>query len=280
MTGAAPPERRSPSGGSMHRLTTPPRDLGEPDLSLLEAERRTAYDVATRPSGTAPFFGSGDVVTWHYGLSADVVRVVRDDERGLVAWLPGGSETLASVAVDGRDIRDRPLAERFTATREFQVRPWRGPGVLRIAPTRRPWSIWYFRHEDETSWGQYLNIELTHERPVDGAPRVHTRDLILDLWVENGVTWIKDADELETVVGTGRYRPEQADVVRAAAEQARREQIGPRAWPLDEPWEEWSPPPGWDAPLTLPAEVVEAVSGSGQPVRRTGDTSTPPPEEP
>jgi hypothetical protein len=262
----------SDSGGTMRRLTAPPGDV-VPDLSVLEPERRSAYDVPTRPAGDPPYFASGAEITWHYGLSADVLRVVSDDERGLVAWLPSGSEQLASLPVDGRHLRDRPMAERFTAPREFRVRNWHGRGILRVAPTARPWSIWYFSEDDGSFAGHYLNLELVHRRPADGSPRVHTRDLILDLWVEDGETWLKDADELEAVIVTGRYSREQAEVVSDIADQARRDQIDPRAWPLDDGWESWRPLPEWDAPLSLPDDVLAAVSKSGQAVRRTGTTS-------
>ncbi len=41
-----------------------------------------------------------------------MLRVVRDDARGLVAWLPAGSTRLAAMPRDGRAIRDRSLEER------------------------------------------------------------------------------------------------------------------------------------------------------------------------
>src|SRR4051794_31832032 len=159
------------SGGIAHRLTEPPREVTV-DLSSLESERRSAYDVPARPLGVAPYLQPGQVVTWHYGLSVDVLRVVRDDARGIVAWLPSESEQLASLPVDGLGVRDRPLAQRFTAPREMRVRTWWGPGILRIAPAGRPWSIWYFRDEQGRFQGHYVNLELVHERPVDGSPRV------------------------------------------------------------------------------------------------------------
>jgi len=272
MTEGSRDTRTSTSGGSMVRLTSPPSDV-TPDLSFLETERRSAYDEPVRAAGAPPFFPGGDVITWHYGLSTDVLRVVRDDARGLVAWLPTDSEQLLSVPADGRPLRDRPLVERFTAPRELGVRRWQGPGILRIAPTGVPWSIWYLFEDDGTFGGHYLNLELVHARPADGSRRVHTRDLVLDLWLEGGETWLKDADELGAVVEAGRHSAEQAEVILAIAEQARREQIDPRAWPLDEGWEDWRPAPEWDEPLTLPAHVLEAVSKSGEPVRRTGTTS-------
>jgi hypothetical protein len=250
------------SGGTMRRLRSEARDV-VPDVALLASERRSAYDDDVRPAGGPPYVSAGEVITWHYGMSADVLRVVRDDVRGLVAWLPSGSEQLASLPVDGRRIRDRPLSERFTAPRTFQVRQWRGPGILRVAPTGCAWSYWYFFDDGAAFEGHYVNLELPHERPVDGTSRTHTRDLILDLWVEQGQTWVKDEDELDAAVDAGRYSPGQAQAVHDIAEQARREQIDPRAWPLDEGWEDWRPPAGWDEPLGLPAHVLEAVSGNG-----------------
>lgn len=242
------------SGGTMTRLTTPPRAV-TPDLRLLDTEYRTSYDEPLRAAGTPPYFEPGAVFTWHYGLSADVLRVVRDDARGLVAWLPSGSELLASVPAAGGSLRDLPLDQRFSGPRRMQVRRWQGPGILRIAPTGRPWSIWYFTDDDGEFEGHYVNLELVHRRPV-AATRVHTRDLILDLWLENDETWLKDADELEAAVTAGRYTRGQGALVRDLADQARRELIDPHAWPLDEGWEAWRPPDGWDAPLALPASLA------------------------
>jgi hypothetical protein len=177
------------------------------------------------------------------------------------------------VPVDGRGLRELPPPQRFDAPRHLVVRRWKGPGILRVAPSGVTWSIWYFFEDDGSFEGHYYNLELTHERPTDGSPRVHTRDLVLDLWVADGETWLKDHDELDAAVEVGRYSKGQAQVIRDIAEQARREQIDPRAWPLDEGWEDWRPPAEWDQPLTLPASVLEAVSNSGAPVRRTGETS-------
>ena len=262
----------SASGGTMRRLTGPPRPV-TPDLRLLDSEYRSAYDDQLRPAGGPPYAEPGDVITWHYGHSVDVLRVVRDDERGLVAWLPSGSEMLVSAPAGGGSLRDLPLDRRFSAPREMRTRAWQGPGILRIAPTGRPWSIWYFSDEADGSFeGHYVNLELVHRRPEDGR-RVHTRDLVLDLWLEAGETWLKDADELRAAVRAGCYTEEQESLVLDLAEQARAELIEPRAWPLDEDWESWQPPPDWDEPLSLPGDIREAVSKSDAPVRRPGETS-------
>jgi hypothetical protein len=243
------------SGGTMTRLAGLPRP-GEVDAGVLEPLRR-GTDGAVRPAGAAPHLAAGDVITWHYGLSADVLRVVRDDERGLVAWLPPGSERLVAVPRDGRALRDRTLAERaalaLSLDYDHQVRTWQGAGVLRVAPTGVPWSLWYFTEDDGSFAGHYVNLELTHERPVDGAPRVHTRDLTLDLWLDaDGELWLKDADELDAGVEGGVYTPEQAAAIREIAARAHHDLVAPRAWPLDEGWETWRPPAAWAGPLTLP----------------------------
>jgi uncharacterized protein DUF402 len=258
MTEASRDEAVSDSGGTMTRLTSPPRDVA-PDLALLDPLRTSSYDDALRPAGGPPFLEPGSVVSWHYGEWVDLLRVVRDDERGLVAWLPSGSERVIAVAADGRGLRDRPLAERPNVERVLSTTTWRGPGILRVAPTGRPWSIWYFTDSDGSFEGHYVNLELLHERPVDGSPRVHSRDLVLDLWVEDGQCWRKDADELDATVAAGKFTPEQGAVVHDIAEQARHDLIDPRAWPLGEGWETWRPPPAWDEPLALPEDVVEIV---------------------
>lgn len=244
------------SGGRAVRL----RDGGTPpaavvaDLDVLEPLREVRGE---RLSGTAPYWEPGTVIDWCYGQNVDPVRVVRDDERGLVAWLAPGTEVLASVPVDGRGLRDRPLVERFVVERELRVRHWQGPGVLRVAPTGVPWSVWWFWDDDWAFEGHYVNLELVHER-TDVPARTVTRDLVLDLVIEAGPTravWLKDEDELEAAIACGRYDPAMGDVVRALGERARHEMVGPWAWPLDEHWESWRPPAGWEEPLELPARL-------------------------
>ncbi len=61
----------------------PPR----PTSLVLEPLRLDAGEP-TRPAGAAPYLAPGEVVTYRYGYFAAPLRVVRDDERGLVAWLP------------------------------------------------------------------------------------------------------------------------------------------------------------------------------------------------
>jgi hypothetical protein len=253
-------ERVSESGGTMTLLTD---EVESPsvDLAVLEPLRPARPRVDVRAAGAGPHLEPGQVLSWHYAGWVDMMRVVRDDERGLVAWLPSGSERRIMVATDGRGLRDRPLAERSGAPQRPALRTWTGPGILRVAPTGRPWSVWYFWEDDRSFGGHYVNLELTHERPADGRPRTFSRDLVLDLWLDAEGVWLKDADELEAAVAAGTFSPEQGAAIEAIGRQARAELLQPRAWPLDEDWESWRPPPEWDEPLVLPPRLRPRVGG-------------------
>jgi hypothetical protein len=246
----------SESGGTMQRLSGASR-ARPVDLAVLEQERNVGAGDDWRPAGSGAFLAAGDPVMWRYGRSIDPMRVVRDDERGLVAWLADDTELVSWHPADGRSIREVPLAERFEVERSPKVGRWRGGGVLRIAPTGRPWSVWVFWEDDDSFAGHYVNLELPHRR--NGAETA-TRDLTLDLWLEpDGTLWLKDADELEAGVAGGRYSSAMADEVRAAAEWARAELVEGADWPLDEEWQSWRPPAGWTVPALPDSDDVRAA---------------------
>jgi hypothetical protein len=254
-----PETRISDSGGTMQRLSggASPRAV---DLDALSALRLAETDGSWVRPGVGPFLAEGAVVQWRYGTRCDPMRVVRDDRRGLVAWLAPHTELLSSAPDDGVALRDRPLAERFRGSRVPTVGRWRGGGILRIAPTDRPWSVWVFREDDGSLAGHYVNLELPHRRYGD---ETNTRDLILDLWLEpSGVLWLKDADELQAAVQVGRLTSEQAVEIEALAEWARAELIEGRGWPLDEEWTTWQPPADWSMPPLPDTPLVRAARAS------------------
>ena len=229
----------------MQRLTgaATPRPV---DLRVLEVERLLGVEPGWHVPGDLPFWEPGAEIAWRYGRRLDPMRVVRDDERGLVAWLADGTSVIASAAADGRSIRELPLAERFTSDRVPVLHRWEGSGILRIAPTGRPWSVWVFSEDDGSFAGHYVNLELEHRRR---GTETATRDLTLDLWVEpSGELWLKDADEVEAATRAGRYTPAMADAVHAIAEWARADLVEGRDWPLDEEWTTWRPPADWTVP--------------------------------
>lgn len=240
----------------MQRLTGAPAPRPV-DLSVLEPERLLGAGTGWRVPGEGPFWESGTEIAWRYGQRLDPMRVVRDDERGLVAWLAEGTSVVASAAADGRALRELPLSERFTGDRVPVLHRWNGGGILRIAPTGRPWSVWVFWEDDGSFAGHYVNLELDHRRR---GRETATRDLTLDLWLEpSGEHWLKDADEVQAATEAGRYAPEMADEVHAIAEWARADLVDSAAWPLDEEWTTWRPPADWTVPeLPDTAEVRTA----------------------
>ncbi|MBD3927205.1 DUF402 domain-containing protein [Nocardioides cavernae] len=252
----------SDSGSTMQLLTG--GSVRRPvDLAVLEEHRLVGGDEDWSDAGTGPFLEPGQVVLWRYGHGTDPMRVVRDDERGLVAWLAEGTEQVGMAPVDGRALRDVPLAERFGVPRGPVLRRWSGSGVVRIAPTGRPWSVWVFREDDGAHAGHYVNLELTHRRR-DGVSA--TRDLVLDLWLDAaGDLWLKDADELDAAVGSGHCSPEVAAEVRAVAEWAREELVEGGAWPLDEEWTSWQPPADWTVPSLPDSDEVRRARATTLP---------------
>lgn len=252
----------SDSGGTMQRLSgaAAQRDV---DLGLLSTLRLAETERPWAQAGVGPFLPAGAVVQWRYGTRCDPMRVVRDDHRGLVAWLAPDTELLSSAPDDGVALRDLPLAERFLGERVPTLGRWRGGGILRIAPTDRPWSVWVFREDDGTLAGHYVNLELPHRRHGD---ETNTRDLILDLWLEpSGALWLKDADELGAAVEVGRLTPEQAAEIEAVAEWARAELVEDRDWPLDEEWTRWQPPADWSLPPLPDSPLVRAARATSLP---------------
>ncbi|WP_258724085.1 DUF402 domain-containing protein [Cellulomonas sp. NS3] len=240
-----------------------PRPVPGADADV-PAEARALYPAvpgATPVDGRGPHWTAGDVVFWrespHRGHP---VRVVRDDERGLVAWLPRGSESVVARLPDGRDVRAVRPSERDPCTEVPTRRRWQGAGQVRVAPTGAPWSLWFFTGDDGGWTGVYVNVELPHRR---GARTTVTHDLVLDLLVHPDGSWqYKDEDELADLEGAGTISPAFASWVRAQGAAAA-ELVERRGWPLDEGWESWRPPTGWDEPLPLPDDVRYAADELG-----------------
>jgi hypothetical protein len=213
-----------------------------------------------RPSRGPPFWEPGTTILWRYRRKVPgydgpetvrPMRVVRDDADALVAWLPSGTPVLRPVLPDGRELRSVAATEMFRLGRALARDRWRGTGVLKVAPTGLPWSVWLFWEPDWTFRGWYVNLEDIHER--DGRSTV-TQDHVLDLWAtpDGAVRW-KDEDELDAAVETGRWSADNADRFRADARDVERIVA---AWgpPFRDGWEHWRPEPGWAVP-ELPPDI-------------------------
>lgn len=207
-----------------------------------------------RPSGEPPYWQPGDIVNWRYRRPTRFgrqpewvvpVTVVRDDAAGLVAWVAPETPMWTVSRADGRALRDVELARRFDGERVQTSGAWQGPGILRVAPTGAPWSIWYFRDLHGQHRGWYINLERPHQRD---ALNVYTEDYILDLWVtpDRKVT-LKDEDELTEATRAGRFTKAEADRIRQLALQAKTV-VDDWQSPFNDGWEAWQPDASWPLP--------------------------------
>lgn len=232
------------------------------------------------PTGSRPFWAPGEVIRWHYrrprwvpGMpeTAFPVRVVRDDPSGLVVWLAGGTRGLGVRRIDGNNLR-ADKSTMFSAQRKQVIDEWWGSGIVRIAATGEPWSVWIFHWDVGTpqqrhSW--YVNLEDPLRR--DGNA-VFSSDRVLDLIISpQGHHRMKDEDELEQAVWQGRFTDAEADSYRTDADAALAA-FRNHVWPFDNEWVNWEPPTDWPVP-DLPAEWQHWPNA-------VGDSATPTPTFP
>ena len=211
-----------------------------------------------RPSGGPPYWAPGTRIWWRYRRETwtpgepetiNPMTVVRDDADGLVAWLAEGTPVANAVLADGRAIRQADPGTMFTAPRAQGYGTWRGNGILRVAPTGRPWSVWVFWTDDGDLDGWYVNLEAPHRR--DDC-NVYTSDRVLDVDVDaDGKHRRKDEDELLEAVRQGRFTAEQAAEFEADAAEVERvlDAWGP---PFCDGWERFAPDPAWPVPQLPP----------------------------
>ncbi len=207
-----------------------------------------------RASGTPPYWEPGDVVQWRYrraswadGDAETVrpVRVIQDDVDGLAVWLAPGTPILRPVLADGRELRDVDADTMFASGRAQRRDVWRGEGIVKVAPTGAPWSVWLFWQPGHDFDGWYVNLEDPHVRR--GSELV-TQDHVLDVVVgpDRSVAR-KDEHELAAAVRQGRYSAR--DAARFEANAAEVEDLV-RTWesPFCDGWEGWCPDPSWPVP--------------------------------
>lgn len=211
-----------------------------------------------RPSGGPPYFRRGAQIRWHYrrprwrpGDPQMVLpaTVVEDGPEALVAWVPAGTPYLVPRREDGSDLRSGELSTFFTAPRIQGRDVWRGFDTLRIAPTGLPWSVWAFFEPGPGRFdGWYVNLEDPHVRDADG---VYSGDHVLDVLVgADGSHRRKDEHELVAAVEQGRYTPEEARRIEAAADRVE-EVVAAWGSPFCDGWERFRPDPEWPVPQLL-----------------------------
>lgn len=216
-----------------------------------------------RPEPPLKYWRPGSEIVWHFGPPGgpdweEPMRVVRDDARGLVAWLPIGTPVRHLARTDGRPLRAE-LSTLFTAPR-IQVRTvWQRTSVLRIVTPGSWWSVWVFFDGSSGAFqGWYVNIEQPHVRDTHST---HTWDHVLDVWVKPDRSHgRKDEHELVLAVQQGRYSAAEAKHIRQIAVQI---EAAIDAWssPFCDGWEHFKPDPGWPAPTLPPLRVNQRRSG-------------------
>ncbi len=223
-------------------------------------QHTTHAGAEARPSGAAPFWHAGEQIGWHYRRRAWVpgmpqhvfpMTVVRDNHRELIVWLAPATTGLAPRLPDGRELRAEPIGARFVAPRAQARVPWLGQGVLCIAPTGAPWSIWLFWTWNWEFDCWYVNLEDPHNRDDGG---VYSQDHVLDVVVTAaGRVTRRDEDELAAAVAQGRYDCSDAEQFARDAEAAEA-LAAARGRPFCEPWPDWRPGPLWPV-AELPADA-------------------------
>ncbi|HET6708787.1 DUF402 domain-containing protein [Amycolatopsis sp.] len=192
------------------------------------------------------------------------LRVLEDDGRVLLAWLPAGTPIIGSRLADGRLMRDAPLDQRFRIPRVPVPDSWHGVSTLRRIPEDEWSSVWWFFDLEGRFKNWYVNLEIPLGRTAGAVDRI---DGVLDVVVERDGSWRwDDEDEAEAAIEVGRLTLEQFDRLRAEGER-----IGALAergaYPFDGTDTDFRPDPGWPAP-ELPAELSPRAGEGSAPAPR------------
>ncbi|TWE23105.1 uncharacterized protein DUF402 [Prauserella muralis] len=183
------------------------------------------------------------------------LRVLADDGRELLGWLPAGTPIVSSRLADGRRMRDAPLAERFTLPRVRTRDAWWTRSTLRLVDDAAWASVWWFFDAAGVFTDWYVNLEIPLGRDDRGPVRI---DGVLDLVVGADRRWAwKDEDEADEAVRAGRLTAGQLRRLRAEGERyAALAEAG--AFPFDGTWTDFRPEPAWPAP-ELPDDLLRGL---------------------
>ncbi|EOD68496.1 DUF402 domain-containing protein [Amycolatopsis vancoresmycina] len=196
------------------------------------------------------------------------LRVLADDGRVLLAWLPAGTPIVGSRLADGRELREAPLDQRFRIPRVPVPDFWHRTSTLRRIAEDEWSSVWWFFDAAGEFKNWYVNLEVPLGRNPAGVDRI---DGVLDVVVERDGTWRwDDEDEAEAAIEVGRLTLEQFDRLRVEGER-----IGALAergaYPFDGTDTDFRPDPGWPVPELPPGLLASLSPRSGEgsaPARR------------
>lgn len=183
------------------------------------------------------------------------MRVVSDDDAGLLLWKPVGSEFATLVDADGKTQHQLPV-DQMRQPRLVR-KAWRDHDILVLMPTDAWHSIWWF-FKGNAFAGWYVNLETPYIRH-DGS--VDTTDLLLDVWIDPHRNWQwKDQDELAARIGHPLYPDaETADATREEGKRLiKRAEEG--AYPFDGTYVDFRPDPSWPNPCLPCGWDSESIS--------------------
>jgi hypothetical protein len=192
----------------------------------------------------------GTTIAWrsvdrekHVVQTAIPWTVVRNDERSIVLFMPPGTQLKLRTGQYGGP-RNRMLLKWDGG---YADRIWRDTNVLMLHRFGDAHSIWLARDDTTTqlAWW-YVNLEEPWRETAIGFD---SRDNILDRYAGPDGEWHwKDEDELAWEIDQGLVAPEREAELRAEGERAL-ERFRRNDPPLDQPWLQFRPDPGWTIPV-------------------------------
>jgi len=175
-------------------------------------------------------------------------RIVADDHRGLLLWLPAGAGFAHRPQPAGLGERSPRQLDRLAAL-PVLVETWRDHDVLLLVPPGRPYSVWWFFTGGAfDSW--YVNLERPSERwSRDGLLGIDSFDHALDVVISPDRRWRwKDQDELTERIGLpGYWSAAEAAAIRADGANVVEAVVAGR-FPFDGTWCDFQPDPAWSLP--------------------------------
>ena len=203
------------------------------------------------------------VISVRTALSSRCARCVSSVTRTRAPRVARARNALLWPALaDGRELRSTPMAERFDFEghgRAIRLDTWHGQGVLKVAPTGAPWSVWPLERElavPRVVRQPRRSARARRPRSHDAGPRPRSR-------------W-SDGEPDDAAQGRG------SELESAVASMASRRRGGRGMFPPGTPrptklsyagggrrsrnsWEDWRPHPGWPTPQ-LPPDLAASAT--------------------
>lgn len=180
--------------------------------------------------------------------SADSVRVVSDDNCGLLTWLARGSQVIRRTNLTGQSVRKLPVGEQLRVPKIHVLSSSMDRDVLWLNPQQSPYAIaWGFVDGEFEGW--YINLQSPARRWWGG---IDIHDQALDVLVAADRTWKwKDEDEFAERTGHPLFWDE-ADAATIRGEAERLIALAEAGqFPFDGTWCNFRPDPSW-GPTELP----------------------------